>query len=151
MTLILPGGPLSGPEYPRYPVGFGQDGGVADAEAKADADGLCATHQLARLGDEQEGHGVAQEDPQQQDERELPAWRLHHGRVGVTQEHQARERDGQDAHGGEGHGGQSRRVSEGQVDRGDLHALGHVVAREGPHWALFTSGGQHRSTKLECE
>ena len=119
---------LAGAEDAGDAVGLGEDGGVADGEAEPQPHLLGPAGHDGGLGDEEEGHGVAQEDAEEQHEAELPARGLDHGRVLVAQEEHSHEAGGQDAQGGEGHGHQCDGVGVVEVDLGDGDARAHVVA-----------------------
>ena len=121
-------------------VGFGQDGGVADGETQAQTNLLRPAGHVGRLGHQQEGHTVAHQNPEEQDEAELSARGLHHRGVLVAQEEHADEAGGQDPERGEGHGRQSDGVRVLEVDLRDGDARGHVVAGHCSVWALLAPG-----------
>lgn len=74
------------------PVGFGEEGGVADGEGGAQAEPPQGADSRRRFGQEEERHGVRHEHPRQEDVAQLPARGFHQGCVIVSDkdpDHQA--------------------------------------------------------------
>ena len=74
-------------EYPRDPIGLGEEGGITDSERGTQAETPKGADDCRRFGDVDEGHGVAQEDSQQEDVGQPTSTCLHHWGVIVAQEH----------------------------------------------------------------
>lgn len=82
------------------PVGLGEEGRVADGEGRAQAQAPQGADGGRGLGQEEERHGVGHEDPRQEDVAQLPARRLHQGRVVVADEHPGHQAGAQEPGGG---------------------------------------------------
>lgn len=114
-----------------YPVGLGEQRGVAEAHAKAKEDAPERAHAHVRRGDHQESDGVAQEDARQQHVTHLASRRTHDGRVVVAHEGDDDKGGGHDAQHGDEDGEDGPRRVPLQLDDGDGHAAGPVGV--GPH------------------
>ena len=76
---------LAAAEDARDPVGFGEQGGVDDAETQADGRLLDTADGVRRPQNEQERDEITQEDAAQQDVAQLASGRAHHRGVVVPQ------------------------------------------------------------------
>jgi hypothetical protein len=85
---------------------------------------LHAADNVVGLEHQDEGHGVAKENAEQQNVAELSARRPHHGRVVVSEENTGHQGGHSDARGGERHGANRPSAVRSQVHLGDGLALG---------------------------
>ena len=141
-----------------YPVGLGEQRGVAETHPQAQEDPPERAHAHVRRGDHQERDGVTQEDARQQHVAHLAAGRSHDGRVVVPDEGDDDEGGGDDAQHGDEDGEDGPGGVPLQLDDGDGHAAGAVDI--GPHlirtqltgelWRL-EEGTQFKSFKLEVD
>lgn len=84
-----------------YPVGLGEQRGIAETHPQAQENPPERTHSHIRCGDHQERYGVTQEDSCQQHVAHLPSGRSHNGRVIVADKSDDDERGGDDAQHGD--------------------------------------------------
>lgn len=114
-----------------YPVGLGEEGGVAETHPQAQENPPEGTHAHVRRGDHQECDGVAQEDSRQQHVAHLASRGSHDGRVVVAHEGDDDEGGGDDAQHGDEDGEDGPRRVPLQLDDGNGNAAGAVDV--GPH------------------
>jgi hypothetical protein len=85
---------------------------------------LHAANNVVGFEHQDEGHGVAEENAEQQNVAELSTRRAHHGRVVVSEEHAGHQRGDRDARGGKRHGADRPAAVRSEVHLGDGLALG---------------------------
>jgi len=108
-------------------VGLGEQGSVADAHAEPEEDASQGARAQVRLGDHEEGGGVAEEDACQQDIAQLPPRRLDDGRIVVAHEGDHHKEGGNDAHDGNEDWDHGPGRAPLQLDDGDGGAAGVVL------------------------
>lgn len=121
-----------------YPVGLGEQGGVAETHAQAQENPPEGAHAHVRRGDHQEGDGVAQEDSRQQHVAHLPPGRPHDGRVVVPDESDDDEGRGDDPQHGDEDGDDGPGGVPLQLDDWDGDAAGAVRVRSHLVWTQLT-------------
>jgi len=114
-----------------YPVGLGEQRGVAETHPQAQENPPERTHAHVRRRDHQEGDGVAQEDSREQHVAHLAARRSDDGRVVVPDEREDDEGGGDDPQHGDEDGDDGPGGVPLQLDDGDGDAGGAVGV--GPH------------------
>lgn len=114
-----------------YPVGLGEQRGIAEAHAQAQEDAAERANAHIGRGDHQESYGIAQEDARQQHVAHLTARRSHDGCVVVAHKGDDDEGRGHDAQHGDEDGEDGPRRVPLQLDDGDGHTAGAVGV--GPH------------------
>lgn len=74
-------------EDPRNPIGFCEDGRVADAQRQTDSDPHDRARHRRRFGQDDEGHAIARQDSNKQDVAQFPSRCHDDGRVVEAKEH----------------------------------------------------------------